>query len=108
MCKRCRKLTRCALICCQMIATGGIYSDYFNVACRTGEEGSGGLTMLLVKREFGGVTTRKMDATGWWASGTTYITFEDTRVPAEYVVRQSSPASTFVYAFDGSGAILFF
>jgi len=44
--------------------------------------------MLLVKREFGGVTTTKMDVTGWWASGTTYITFEDTKVPVEYVVGQ--------------------
>eukprot|EP01046_Picozoa_sp_COSAG06_P072767 COSAG06_NODE_21443_length_756_cov_1.240487_1_plen_26_part_10 len=26
--------------------------------------------MMLVKREFGGVTTQKMDVTGWWASGT--------------------------------------
>ena len=62
--------------------------DYFNVACRTGDEGADGLTMLLVKREFGGVTTTKMDVTGWWASGTTYITFEDTKVPVEYVVGQ--------------------
>lgn len=69
--------------------TGGVYSDYFNVACRTEGEGSGGLTMMLVKREFGGVTTQKMDVTGWWASGTTYITFEDTKVPVEYVIGQS-------------------
>ena len=60
--------------------------DYFNVACRTDGEGAEGLSMLLVKREFGGITTQKMDVTGWWASGTTYITFEDTKVPVEYVV----------------------
>jgi alkylation response protein AidB-like acyl-CoA dehydrogenase len=29
---------------------------------------------------------RKMEVTGWWASGTTYITFEDVKVPVEYVV----------------------
>ena len=67
----------------------GCIQDYFNVACRTEGEGSGGLTMMLVKREFGGVTTQKMDVTGWWASGTTYITFEDTKVPVEYVIGQS-------------------
>jgi len=69
--------------------TGGVYSDYFNVACRTDGEGAEGLSMLLVKREFGGITTQKMDVTGWWASGTTYITFEDTKVPVEYVVGQA-------------------
>ena len=66
--------------------TGGVYSDYFNVACRTEGEGSDGLSMLLVKRDFGGVKTVKMDVTGWWASGTTYVTFEDVKVPVEYAV----------------------
>ena len=69
--------------------TGGVYSDYFNVACRTEGEGSDGLSMLLVKRDFGGVKTQKMDVTGWWASGTTYVTFEDVKVPVEYVVGTS-------------------
>jgi len=27
-----------------------------------------------------------MDVTGWWASGTTYITFENTNVPKDYVI----------------------
>ena len=45
--------------------TGGIYSDYFNVACRTGASGSDGLSMLLVRRDAGGVNTRKMPVTGW-------------------------------------------
>jgi alkylation response protein AidB-like acyl-CoA dehydrogenase/cytochrome b involved in lipid metabolism len=66
--------------------TGGIYSDYFNVACRTGASGSDGLSMLLVRRDAGGVHTRKMPVTGWWASGTTYVTFEDVKVPVDYVV----------------------
>lgn len=59
------------------------------MACRTDGNGAEGLSMLLVKREFGGITTQKMDVTGWWASGTTYITFEDTKVPVEYVVGQA-------------------
>lgn len=59
------------------------------MACRTDGDGAEGLSMLLVKREFGGITTQKMDVTGWWASGTTYITFEDTKVPVEYVVGQA-------------------
>lgn len=40
-----------------------------------------GLSMLLVEKDFGGVTTRKMKCSGVWSSGTTYITFEDVKVP---------------------------
>ena len=39
-----------------------------------------------MKRSFGGVKTQKMEVTGWWASGTTYIMFEDVHVPVEYVL----------------------
>lgn len=68
--------------------TGGVHSEYFNVACRTEGEGAEGLSMMVVKRSFGGVVTRKMEVTGWWASGTTYITFDNVKVPVEYVVGQ--------------------
>lgn len=33
-----------------------------------------------------GVTTRQMKCTGVWPSGTTYITFEDVKVPAENLI----------------------
>lgn len=61
--------------------TNGIWSDYFTTAVRTGGEGMNGVSCLLVERENGGVSTRKMDCQGVWASGTTYVTFEDTKVP---------------------------
>lgn len=63
--------------------TNGIWSDYFTTAVRTGPEGSGmnGLSVLLIEREHGGVSTRKMDCQGVWSSGTTYVTFEDVKVP---------------------------
>ena len=63
--------------------TNGIWSDYFTTAVRTGDEGSGmnGISVLLIERSFGGVSTRKMDCQGVWSSGTTYVTFEDVKVP---------------------------
>lgn len=61
--------------------TNGIWSDYFTTAVRTGGEGMNGVSCLLIERENGGVSTRKMDCQGVWASGTTYVTFEDTKVP---------------------------
>ncbi|CAK7270016.1 hypothetical protein SEPCBS119000_003868 [Sporothrix epigloea] len=63
--------------------TNGIWSDYFTTAVRTGGEGMNGVSLLLIERSFGGVSTRRMDCQGVWSSGTTYITFEDVKVPVE-------------------------
>ncbi|THW51880.1 acyl-CoA dehydrogenase NM domain-like protein [Aureobasidium pullulans] len=66
--------------------TNGIWSDYFTTAVRTGGEGMNGVSVLLIERSFGGVSTRKMDCQGVWSSGTTYVTFEDVKVPVENLV----------------------
>jgi alkylation response protein AidB-like acyl-CoA dehydrogenase len=63
--------------------TNGIWCDYFTTAVRTGGPGMNGVSLLLIERDFGGVTTRRMDCQGVWSSGTTYITFEDVKVPVE-------------------------
>ncbi|KAI4859175.1 acyl-CoA dehydrogenase NM domain-like protein [Hypoxylon rubiginosum] len=63
--------------------TNGIWCDYFTTAVRTGGEGMNGVSLLLIERDFGGVSTRRMDCQGVWSSGTTYITFEDVKVPVE-------------------------
>ncbi|KAK7757422.1 hypothetical protein SLS62_000435 [Diatrype stigma] len=63
--------------------TNGIWADYFTVAVRTGGPGMNGISLLLIERDFGGVSTRRMDCQGVWSSGTTYITFEDVKVPVE-------------------------
>ena len=62
--------------------TNGIWSDYFTTAVRTGGEGMNGVSLLLIERG-PGVSTRRMDCQGVWSSGTTYITFEDVKVPVE-------------------------
>jgi len=61
--------------------TNGIFAKYFTVAARTGGPGMNGLSLLMVDRDMPGVTTKKMKCSGVWASGTTYITFEDVKVP---------------------------
>lgn len=68
--------------------TNGIWCDYFTTAVRTGDEKSGmnGISVLLIERDFGGVSTRRMDCQGVWSSGTTYITFEDVKVPVENLI----------------------
>ncbi|KAH6896844.1 acyl-CoA dehydrogenase/oxidase [Thelonectria olida] len=62
--------------------TNGIWSDYFTTAVRTGGPGMNGVSLLLIERGEG-VSTRRMDCQGVWSSGTTYITFEDVKVPVE-------------------------
>lgn len=70
--------------------TNGIYADYFTVAVRTGDKNSAhkGLSMILVERTMPGVTTTKMDCTGVWPSGTTYIEFDNVKVPKTNIIGQ--------------------
>jgi hypothetical protein len=65
--------------------SNGIWSDYFTTAVRTGGPGMDGVSLLLIERG-PGVSTRRMDCQGVWSSGTTYITFEDVKVPVENVL----------------------
>ncbi|KAK6347306.1 hypothetical protein TWF696_007377 [Orbilia brochopaga] len=66
--------------------TNGIWADYFTTAVRTGGPGMGGVSVLLIEKTSPGVSVRKMDCQGVWSSGTTYITFEDVKVPVENLV----------------------
>ncbi|KAF2476595.1 acyl-CoA dehydrogenase NM domain-like protein [Lindgomyces ingoldianus] len=66
--------------------TNGIWCEYFTTAVRTGGPGMNGVSVLLIERSMGGVSTRKMDCQGVWSSGTTYITFEDVKVPVENLI----------------------
>jgi alkylation response protein AidB-like acyl-CoA dehydrogenase len=66
--------------------TNGVFADFFTVAVRTGGAGMGGLSMMLLERGMPGITTRQMQCSGVWPSGTTYITFEDVKVPVENLI----------------------
>merc|ERR1719235_1507704 len=46
------------------------------------KDGMKGISLLLLEKTMPGITTRKMKCSGVWSSGTTYITFEDVKVPA--------------------------
>jgi len=66
--------------------TNGVFADYFTVAVRTGGKGMGGISLLLLEKSMPGLTTRQMQCSGVWPSGTTYITFEDVKVPVENLI----------------------
>jgi len=62
--------------------TGGMRSDFFVVAARTGGEGLTGISLFLVEADTPGFSRqplpRKM---GWWCSDTASLFFHDCRVP---------------------------
>ncbi|TNC80176.1 MAG: acyl-CoA dehydrogenase [Oleiphilus sp.] len=67
--------------------TSGDRADYYTVAVRTGSEGYGGISLLLIEREREGFTRgKKLKKTGWWASDTAELFFEDCRVPCENLI----------------------
>ncbi|MGZ4212335.1 MAG: acyl-CoA dehydrogenase family protein [Actinomycetota bacterium] len=62
--------------------TNGSKADYVVVAARTGGEGYGGISLIVVEKDTPGFTTRRMETVGWWTSHTAELFFDDCRVPA--------------------------
>jgi len=91
--------------------TNGVFADFFCTAVRTGSPGAGGVSLLLIERSEG-VTTKQMQCQGVWASGTTYVTFENVKVPVEHLIgRENSGFRYIMHNFNperigsASGAI---
>ena len=81
--------------------TNGVWADFFTVAVRTGGPGMGGVSMLLIERSMGGIVTKQMQCQGVWSSGTTYITFEDVKVPVENLIGKENEGFKYVmYNFN--------
>lgn len=62
--------------------TSGIHADQLTCAVRTGGEGHGGISLLIIETNTPGYSTsEKLKKMGWWASDTGEIYFDDCRVP---------------------------
>ncbi|ANB13495.1 hypothetical protein AWJ20_1789 [Sugiyamaella lignohabitans] len=70
--------------------TNGVWSDFFSVAVRTGGPGMKGISMLLIEKTFPGVEVRKIETQGMRVSGSTYITFDDVKVPVENLIGEEN------------------
>jgi acyl-CoA dehydrogenase len=67
--------------------TSGIRADHYTVAVRTGGEGHGGISLLLIDRDMPGFSTgKKLKKMGWWCSDTAELFFEDCRVPTDRLI----------------------
>jgi acyl-CoA dehydrogenase len=67
--------------------TSGCRADFVTAAVRTGGESHGGISLLVIERSTPGfIVSKKLKKTGWWASDTGELTFEDCRVPVENLI----------------------
>lgn len=70
----------------KMFITGGMRADYYTTAVRTGGEGLGGISLILIEADRPGFTRTKLKKQGWWASDTAALYFDSVRVPAENLI----------------------
>jgi acyl-CoA dehydrogenase len=62
--------------------TSGTRADLVIVAVRTGGDGHGGISLIVVERGTPGFTvSKRLEKMGWWASDTAELSFVDCRVP---------------------------
>ncbi|MGX1808652.1 acyl-CoA dehydrogenase family protein [Nocardia sp. NPDC055321] len=67
--------------------TSGVRADYVVTAVRTGGDGAGGVSLLVVEKGTPGFTvSRKLDKMGWLASDTAELSYVDVRVPVSNLV----------------------
>jgi alkylation response protein AidB-like acyl-CoA dehydrogenase len=70
--------------------TGGLMGDYFTTAVRTGDDGFGGISLLLLERNMPGIKIRKLETQFDNAHNTTFITLEDVKVPVENLIGEEN------------------
>ena len=71
--------------------TSGVRADYVTTAVRTGGDQHGGISLLVIERGTPGFhVSKQLKKTGWWASDTAELSFEDCRVPAANLIGQEN------------------
>jgi acyl-CoA dehydrogenase len=66
--------------------TSGMRADVYTVAVRTGGEGMGGISLLVIDRDTPGFTRTSLEKMGWWCSDTATLYFDECRVPVENLI----------------------
>lgn len=71
----------------KMFITSGTRADILVTLCRTSDDPHAGLTFLVIEKTMPGVSVAApLRKTGWWASDTAELHFENVRVPVENTV----------------------
>jgi acyl-CoA dehydrogenase len=66
--------------------TSGMRADWITLAVRTGANGAGGISLLVVPGDAPGLTRTPLAKMGWWCSDTAQLHFENCRVPADHLI----------------------
>jgi acyl-CoA dehydrogenase len=67
----------------KMFITSGVRAEQLTCAVRTGGEGYGGISLLVIESSSPGYSvSQRLKKMGWWASDTAQIYFDDCKVPA--------------------------
>jgi acyl-CoA dehydrogenase len=61
--------------------TSGMRADFLTTAVRTGGDGMGGVSLLVIEAETPGLSRTPLEKMGWHCSDTATLYFEDCRVP---------------------------
>jgi acyl-CoA dehydrogenase len=71
--------------------TGGMRANWVSTAVRTGGDGAGGVSMLLIPTDAEGFSRTELDKKqGWWASDTATLYFDNLRVPVENLIGEEN------------------
>ncbi len=71
--------------------TSGCRADFVTTAVRTGGEGHGGVSLLVIEKGTPGfAVSKKLEKTGWWASDTAELSFEECRVPVKNLIGEEN------------------
>jgi len=71
--------------------TSGVRADFVTTAVRTGGDGYGGISLIVIDKETPGFSVAQpLKKMGWLCSDTGELTFDDVRVPAENLVGEEN------------------
>ena len=75
----------------KLFITSGTRADHLTTAVRTGGDGAGGISLLVIDRDLPGVSvSAPLKKMGWWCSDTAEIGFDQVRVPATELVGEEN------------------
>jgi acyl-CoA dehydrogenase len=71
--------------------TGGMNANWFTTAVRTGGDGGGGVSVLVIPADLAGVDRTPLDKKmGWWAGDTATIYFDNVKVPVDNLLGEEN------------------